>query len=157
MSMHHHHTLVSCFVLSVFFSHRSIDRSTQVLSHYDEVKKDGAKLTLGKGGTARDDGAAAAGAEGEEKTKVLESLKVEVKDASEYYTTEEMAKFKKPKKVRCDQQQWVHILYQFARCERLACFSVSCRNNLKCIYVHHVFTIRKVCTSKYMCSAFRVE
>lgn len=72
----------------------------QVLSHYDEVKKDGAKLTLGQGGTARD-GAAAAGGAGEEKTKVLESLKVDVKDASEYYTTEEMAKFKKPKKVRC--------------------------------------------------------
>ncbi|CAM9108163.1 unnamed protein product [Scytosiphon promiscuus] len=41
----------------------------------------------------------------EEKKKVLESLKVEVKDASEYYTTEEMAKFKKPKKVRAAAKQ----------------------------------------------------
>lgn len=80
----------------------------KVLSHYDEVKKDGAKLTLGQGGTARD-GAAAAGRAGEEKTKVLESLKVDVKDASEYYTTEEMAKFKKPKKVRCNA---VHLYRQ---------------------------------------------
>eukprot|EP00903_Cladosiphon_okamuranus_P006629 g6474.t1 len=71
----------------------------KVLSHYDEVKKEGAKLTLGQGGTARD-GAAAAGGAGEEKSKVLESLKVDMKDASEYYTTEEMAKFKKPKKMR---------------------------------------------------------
>lgn len=70
------------------------------MSHYDEVQKEGAKLTLGQGGTARD-GAAAAGGAAEEKTKMLESLKVDVKDASEYYTTEEMAKFKKPKKVRC--------------------------------------------------------
>lgn len=72
-----------------------------MLSHYDEVQKEGAKLTLGQGGTARD--VAGAGGEGigdgEEKSKVLESLKVDVKDASEYYTTEEMAKFKKPKKV----------------------------------------------------------
>eukprot|EP00752_Nemacystus_decipiens_P009481 g8477.t1 len=71
----------------------------KVLSHYDEVQKEGPKLTLGQGGTAHD-GAAAAGGAGEEKTKVLESLKVDVKDASEYYTTEEMAKFKKPKKMR---------------------------------------------------------
>ncbi len=70
----------------------------QVLSHYDEAKKEGPKLTLGQGGTAKD-GEAAAGGAAEEKTKVLESLKVDVRDASEYYTTEEMAKFKKPKKV----------------------------------------------------------
>lgn len=69
----------------------------QVLSHYDEVKKEGARLTLGQGGKARDNAAGAGDGEGEQK-KVLESLKVEVKDASEYYTTEEMAKFKKPKK-----------------------------------------------------------
>lgn len=36
---------------------------------------------------------------------MAESLKVETKDASEYYTTEEMAKFKKPKKVRNDEMQ----------------------------------------------------
>lgn len=69
----------------------------QVLSHYDEVQKEGARLTLGQGGTAQDGSGAVGG--GEEKRKVSESLKVEVKDASEYYTTEEMAKFKKPKKV----------------------------------------------------------
>lgn len=68
-----------------------------MLSHYDEVKKEGARLTLGQGGKARDNAAGAGDGEGEQK-KVLESLKVEVKDASEYYTTEEMAKFKKPKK-----------------------------------------------------------
>lgn len=69
----------------------------QVLSHYDEVKKEGPRLTLGQGGTAKSE---AEGGEAEgEKKKVLESLQVEVKDASEYYTTEEMAKFKKPKKV----------------------------------------------------------
>ena len=75
----------------------------QVLSHYDEVKKEGARLTLGQGGKARDDAAGAGGGEAE-KTKVLESLKVEVKDASEYYTTEEMAKFKKPKKASTNER-----------------------------------------------------
>lgn len=60
---------------------------------------------MGQGGAATDGSSnAAGGAEGQggEEKKVLESLKVEIKDASEYYTTEEMAKFKKPKKVtRC--------------------------------------------------------
>lgn len=69
-----------------------------MLSHYDEAKKEGPRLTLGQDGTARD-ATAAEGGEGREKTKVVESLKVDVKDASEYYTTDEMAKFKKPKKV----------------------------------------------------------
>lgn len=79
----------------------------KVLSHYDEVKQEGAKLTLGQGGAATDGSSnAAGGAEGQggEEKKVLESLKVEIKDASEYYTTEEMAKFKKPKKMRKKQK-----------------------------------------------------
>ncbi|CAB1112224.1 unnamed protein product [Ectocarpus sp. CCAP 1310/34] len=70
----------------------------KVLSHYDEAKKEGPRLTLGQGGTARDAAATDGGGGGGK--KVLESLKVDVKDASEYYTTEEMAKFKKPKKMR---------------------------------------------------------
>lgn len=75
------------------------------MSHYDEAKKEGPRLTLGQGGTARDAAAAEGGEEGEKK-KVLESLKVDVKDASEYYTTEEMAKFKKPKKVCVSGRGW---------------------------------------------------
>ncbi|CAM9309961.1 unnamed protein product [Ascophyllum nodosum] len=74
----------------------------KVLSHYDEAKKEGPRLTLGQGGTARDGGSAgAARGEGNGNSgKVKESLKVDLKDASEYFTTEEMVKLKKPKKMR---------------------------------------------------------
>lgn len=71
---------------------------SQVLSQYDEAKKDGPKLTLGDDGEATAGVSTGEGGEGGGK-KVVESLVVETKDASEYYTTEEMAKFKKPKKV----------------------------------------------------------
>lgn len=133
---------VEAFMFPVFlvFLVRLLPPATlpKVLSHYDEVKKDGAKLTLGQGGTARD-GAAAAGGTGEEKTKVLESLKVDVKDASEYYTTEEMAKFKKPKKVRFDSIRFVltskitkYKLYAHAM---QTCLFTCVRNAVVCVCV----------------------
>lgn len=74
----------------------------KVLAHYDEKAKEGPKLTLGQGGTARDAGDAAAdggGTGGGAENRVPESLQVEDRLASEYFTTDEMAKFKKPKKV----------------------------------------------------------
>lgn len=84
-----------------------------MLSHYDEAKKEGPRLTLGQGGTAQDGGAGEGTGVSENATKVKESLTVEMKDASEYYTTEEMAKFKKPKKVLCTLSKKVLYLFGF--------------------------------------------
>ena len=118
----------------------------QVLSHYDEVKKEGAKLTLGQGGRARDD--AMEGGDGEgEKTKVLESLKVAVKDASEYYTTEEMAKFKKPKKVGTEERTRKHgwMPFWFSCSMFHDVFTHLCVKYWKSIRVYQVLNIYSMC------------
>ena len=121
----------------------------QVLSHYDEVKKEGAKLTLGQGGRARDDAMEEGDGEGE-KTKVLESLKVEVKDASEYYTTEEMAKFKKPKKVgieeRARKHGWMPFWFSCSMFHNV--FTRLCVNILK-VFVYTKDSISTPCAENW--------
>jgi hypothetical protein len=72
-----------------------------ILSQYDKEKKIGPKLVLGEAGAAADTGAAvelsATDKAKQAVGKILDTLKSEKKEMSDYYSKAEFASFKQPK------------------------------------------------------------
>ena len=69
-----------------------------ILSHYDKEKKVGPKLTLGDDGQAMDIVSSSASTTIETKKAIPQSLRVEAKEISDFYTKTEYTSFVKPNK-----------------------------------------------------------